>query len=194
MTTKKDIRKHFLEQRLNLDESAAARLNAALLEQVLRIDFSPYRYAHVFLPILEKKEADTWPVIDALKVRYPQLNWVLSRSDMQAGTMEHLLWTPATTLAQNKFGITEPQNGEAVDLSLIDVVFVPMLAFDTSGHRVGYGKGMYDRFLKQCRPDVQTIGLSLFEPIAAIPETDAFDVPLRIVVTPEKIYHFNNED
>ncbi|MBV7532034.1 5-formyltetrahydrofolate cyclo-ligase [Chitinophaga sp. sic0106] len=193
MTTKKDIRKHFLEQRLNLDESTAARLNAALLEQVLRIDFAPYRYAHVFLPILEKKEADTWPVIEALKVRYPQLKWVLSRSDMQAGTMEHLVWTPATTLAQNKFGITEPQNGEPADLSLIDVVFVPMLAFDTQGHRVGYGKGMYDRFLKLCRPDVQTIGLSLFEPIAEIPGTDPWDVPLRIVVTPEKIYHFNNE-
>lgn len=193
MTTKKDIRKQFLERRLNLDEPAAALLNKALLERVLGLDFTPYRYAHIFLPILEKKEADTWPLIAALKARYPQLQWVLSRSDMQSGVMEHLLWTPATILAKNRFGITEPQGGERIDPSALDVVFVPMLAFDAHGHRVGYGKGMYDRFLKQCRPDVHTIGLSLFEPVDAIPDADAYDVPLRTVVTPEKIYQFNNE-
>ncbi len=194
MTTKKDIRKQFLEQRLNLDEPTAVRLNSALLANVLKLNFSGLQYIHVFLPILEKKEADTWPIIEALRTRYPQLRWVLSRSDMQTATMTHFLWEQNTPLVKNSYGITEPAAGQTVAPLQIDLVLVPLLAFDHTGHRVGYGKGMYDRFLQECRPDVQTIGLSLFEPIPEIPDTDAGDIALQTVVTPENIYHFSKKD
>ncbi|MBV8253746.1 MAG: 5-formyltetrahydrofolate cyclo-ligase [Chitinophaga sp.] len=190
MTTKKDIRKQFLEQRLNLDESSAVRLNSALLANVLKLNFSGLQYIHVFLPILEKKEADTWPIIEALRHQYPELHWVLSRSDMQTATMTHFLWEQDTLLVKNSYGITEPAAGQSVAPQQIDLVFVPLLAFDISGHRVGYGKGMYDRFLQQCRADVQTVGLSLFEPIPTIPDTDDRDIALQTVVTPENIYQF----
>jgi 5-formyltetrahydrofolate cyclo-ligase len=70
---------------------------------------------------------------------------------------------------------------------------VPLLAFDKAGHRVGYGKGMYDRFLQQCRPDTHTIGLSLFEPVNMITDIDPRDVPLHTVVTPDTIYHFSKK-
>ncbi|RAJ79973.1 5-formyltetrahydrofolate cyclo-ligase [Chitinophaga dinghuensis] len=194
MTTKKDIRKQFLEQRLNLDEPTATRLNSALQANVLKLNFSGLQYIHVFLPILEKKEADTWPIIEALRTQYPQLRWVLSRSDMQTATMTHFLWEQDTPLVKNSYGITEPAAGETVTPPQIDLVFVPLLAFDHTGHRVGYGKGMYDRFLQECRPDVQTIGLSLFEPIREIPDTNAGDIALQTVVTPENIYHFSKKD
>jgi 5-formyltetrahydrofolate cyclo-ligase len=43
------------------------------------------------------------------------------------------------------------------------VVFVPLLAFDKKGNRVGYGKGFYDAFLSKCKPETIKIGLSFFE-------------------------------
>jgi 5-formyltetrahydrofolate cyclo-ligase len=49
---------------------------------------------------------------------------------------------------------------------------------------------MYDRFLKECKPGVKTVGLSFFEPVLAIEDLDAWDVPLHTVVTPDNIYHF----
>ena len=49
------------------------------------------------------------------------------------------------------------------------MVFVPLLAFDKAGNRVGYGKGFYDLFLSECRQDVIKVGLSFFEAEEEIP-------------------------
>ncbi|MFX1706090.1 5-formyltetrahydrofolate cyclo-ligase [Chitinophaga sp. CC14] len=190
MTTKKDIRKHFLELRLNLDEPTALALNEQLLANARQLDYSNVRKAHIFLPISEKKEVDTWPLVKWGRAQWPEMEWVLSRSDMKTGEMNHYLWKTNTILVKNKFGIPEPDQGEGVPPENIDLVFVPLLAFDRHGQRVGYGKGMYDRFLKQCRPDVRTIGLSLFEPVLQIEDADSWDVPLHTVVTPDHIYQF----
>ena len=133
---------------------------------------------------------DTWALVNWAREAHPALQWVLSRSDMGKGFMEHYLWSKETVLEKNAYGIPEPQGGTLIAPAALDLVFVPLLAFDEAGHRVGYGKGMYDRFLEQCRGDVTTIGLSMFAPVAAIADTGQWDVPLDIVVTPDQIYHF----
>lgn len=189
MTTKKDIRKHFLELRLNMDDDTALDLNARLLDHCRQLDYSRFRMAHVFLPISEKKEADTWPLVKWLREQQPSLQWALSRSDMKTGDMIHYLWKTNTILVKNQFGIPEPEHGEEVQPADIDLIFVPLLAFDRKGQRVGYGKGMYDRFLQQC-PEAHTVGLSLFEPVPAIQDVDPWDIPLQTVVTPDHIYQF----
>jgi 5-formyltetrahydrofolate cyclo-ligase len=67
---------------------------------------------------------------------------------------------------------------------------VPLLAFDEKGFRVGYGKGFYDRFLKQCKDGGIKIGLSYFNPIDTIEDAGEFDVPLNFCITPQKVYVF----
>lgn len=168
----------------------AEALNARILENCRQLDYTGIRLIHVFLPITEKTEVNTWPLIEWLREAYPGLQWALSRADLTSGAMEHFMWDRLSLLVKNKYGIPEPAGGIPVQPDAIDLVFVPLLAFDKAGHRVGYGKGMYDRFLKQCRPNARTIGLSLFEPLQAI-DTDATDVALQTVVTPEAIYHFS---
>ncbi|QHS58994.1 5-formyltetrahydrofolate cyclo-ligase [Chitinophaga agri] len=190
MLTKKDIRKEYLEKRLNLPDDVIATLNRELLEQCKRLDYSAFRMAHIFLPITEKKEADTHALVDWARDAYPALQWVLSRSDMRNASMEHFLWQPDTVLVKNAYGIPEPAGGITLSPAEMDLVFVPMLAFDKKGQRVGYGKGMYDRFLQQCSPAVTTIGLSLFAPVEEIADAGAYDVPLDMVVTPQTIYYF----
>ena len=190
MTTKKDIRKHFLELRLNLDDDTSLDLNTRLLANCLQLDYSGFRMTHIFLPISEKKEVDTWPLVTTLREQYPQMEWVLSKSDMKTGEMTHHLWKTNTILVKNKFGIPEPDHAEEVQPADMDLVFVPLLAFDRQGHRIGYGKGMYDRFLLQCSPQVRTIGLSLFEPVPKIVDADPWDIPLQTVITPDHIYQF----
>ncbi len=70
------------------------------------------------------------------------------------------------------------------------MVFVPLLAFDEKGHRVGYGKGFYDKFLSECKPEVLKIGLSFFESETLISDVLTTDIQLDLCVTPSKIYNF----
>jgi 5-formyltetrahydrofolate cyclo-ligase len=72
----------------------------------------------------------------------------------------------------------------------IDVIVVPLLCFDKAGHRVGFGKGYYDRFLNRCSKKVKTIGLSYFEPVEKITDVEFTDVALDVVITPKKVYRF----
>lgn len=192
-TDKQTIRKEYLAKRKALSPETIRALNHALLEQCRSLPFHQPAYIHLFLPIAAKNEVDTWPLAAWLREQFPAAKLVLSRSFLATGDMKHLVWDADTTLIENAVGIPEPDNGESVLPSRLDVVFVPLLAFDVSGHRVGYGKGMYDGFLRQCRPDVLSVGLSLFGPLPQ-PVSDAWDgdVPLKAVVTPEKVYYFND--
>lgn len=70
------------------------------------------------------------------------------------------------------------------------MVFVPLLAFDKNGDRVGYGKGFYDKFLKECKPEIIKIGLSFFEPEEKIDGIFEEDIKLDYCVTPNEIYTF----
>jgi 5-formyltetrahydrofolate cyclo-ligase len=102
----------------------------------------------------------------------------------------HYLLTDNTKLTISEYGIPEPVEGIEVPSNKADVVFVPLLAFDTKGHRVGYGKGFYDRFLMECKPDVIKIGLSFFEAEEELIAVNPTDVALDFCVTPKKVYAF----
>jgi len=108
--------------------------------------------------------------------------------------MQHFLLTDNTKISVNKYGIPEPMDGIEVPISKIDVIFVPLLAFDKAGNRVGYGKGFYDRFLKDCKPETLTIGLSFFEAEEALIEVSEFDQPLDYCITPTTTYSFTTSD
>jgi 5-formyltetrahydrofolate cyclo-ligase len=122
-------------------------------------------------------------IIPGLKVAFPVINFA-------ALQMKAVLVDDDTEFVENEYGIPEPEAGEKIDEEEIDVVLVPLLAFDEQGYRVGYGKGFYDRFLKQCRADVITIGFSYFDAVTKINDTNEYDVPLNYCVTPHKVYEF----
>jgi len=69
-------------------------------------------------------------------------------------------------------------------------VFIPLLVFDKKGHRIGYGKGFYDRFLASCNPNTIKIGLSFFEIESDLIPVYKGDIPLDYCVTPKKIHAF----
>lgn len=93
-------------------------------------------------------------------------------------------------LALSDWQIHEPSHNETIASNEIDLVIVPLLAFDERGYRVGYGRGFYDRFLAQCRPDAQKIGLSYFPPVERIDDVNEFDIKLDSCVTPGKVWRF----
>jgi len=186
---KSALRKIYLEKRKNLSREEWERRNRQVKEQLLGyFDFGKIKMVHCFLPILTHNEIDTWPIIKALQEK--SINVVVSKTKWKSVSMEHFLLTPDTVLQNNRWGIPEPVAGELIPASQLDMVLVPLLAFDRAGHRVGYGKGFYDRFLSQCLPNTLKIGLSLEQPIPKIADTNAYDVVLDFGVTPEKVWGF----
>jgi 5-formyltetrahydrofolate cyclo-ligase len=146
---------------------------------------------HLFLPIQKFNEVDTWLFVEEFKEKELPTKLVISKSDIESSLMTNYIYNPKERLLENKWGIPEPESGEICDNLLIDLVLIPLLAFDKKGHRVGYGKGFYDRFLKSCRQDALKIGLSYVGPVDLIEDAGENDVILDCVITPEKLFWFN---
>ena len=115
---------------------------------------------------------------------------VVSKSDFETQTMSHVLLQDNTVLKLNSWSILEPENGIQISDEQIEVVFIPLVAFDKKGNRVGYGKGFYDGFLKKCSKNTIKIGLSFFDAEILIDDIEPHDIPLNFCVTPNKIYTF----
>ena len=98
--------------------------------------------------------------------------------------------TDSTLIKPNAWNIPEPVGGIQIQPEQIDVIFVPLLAYDVKGNRVGYGKGFYDQFLSQCRPNSIKIGLSFFAPEEQIEDLHEADVSLNFCVSPHTISRF----
>ncbi|MFA6024599.1 MAG: 5-formyltetrahydrofolate cyclo-ligase [Candidatus Gracilibacteria bacterium] len=84
-------------------------------------------------------------------------------------------------LKPGTFGVLEPETQEEADPQEMDLIIVPGLAFDAHGHRIGYGKGYYDRLLKLSLG--YTVGLAFTEQMVEKIPHEAHDVPLNLVLT-----------
>jgi len=190
MAVKKELRERFKQIRLLLTKEEEDSLNNELLLQFQRFNWSGFNYIHIFLPIRTFKEPDTNLLIDWFQHNFPQIQLVISKSDIESLTMDHYIWEQSQALELNKWGVAEPKAGKVVLAEQLDVVILPLLAFDRKGNRVGYGKGFYDRFLSVCRPDCLKVGLSLFDPVDRIEDTNPMDIPLDYCITPNTIWDF----
>lgn len=186
--TKKELRKKYKELRNNLSFDEIEDLSLQIANQSLKLPIWNFENYHIFLTILEHKEVQTDYLLHILNGK--DKNVIVSKSDFETRTMNHVLLTDNVIIKKNEWNIPEPQNGFSVADNQIDVVFVPLLAYDVFGNRVGYGKGFYDKFLSQCKPDVVKIGLSFFDPEELIEDVFTEDVRLDYCITPNTIVKF----
>ncbi len=174
--TKTELRTQYKALRKNLSEAEIEEMSLAIANEVLALDIWDKTYFHVFLPIEEQKEINTEFLLHLLSGKDKEV--VISKSDFSTRKMTHFLLTDNTKIKKNEYNIPEPVDGIEVPSSKIDVVFVPLLAFDLMGNRVGYGKGFYDQFLAECQHDTIKIGLTFFEAENAI--GDVFEKDIRL--------------
>jgi len=189
-TTKATLRSRYLSQRKALVPGEVARRSAAIADQFFG-ERSIQGTLHLFLPIARQNEVDTWLIIHRLWRDFPAVRVAVSVTDVTTGQLTHYPLLPDTVLTENRWGIPEPlAPTHPIPATDVDLVLVPLLAFDMTGHRVGYGKGYYDRFLATCRPDCLKIGLSLFGPVERITDAESTDIRLDSCLTPEQAYVF----
>ena len=185
---KKELRLKYKALRATLSQEDIEDKSLAIANQAVKSDIWNKLYYHIFLPITEHKEVDTEFLLQVLQGKDKEI--LVSKSNFETRKMIHFLMTDNTKFKKNEYNIPEPLDGIEVPSNKIDVVFVPLLAFDKKGNRVGYGKGFYDNFLSDCRADVIKIGLSFFEAEEEIVDVFESDVKLDFCITPEKVYQF----
>ena len=172
--TKQELRKMIRQrkQQHSVDESSAFinRLK----------DNSHFLHAHTLLLYSAlPDEVPTQTLIDELVA---QGKTVLLPRVVSDTDMELRRYSGPADLQQGAFGIMEPMAELFTDYAAIDVAIIPGMAFDDEGHRLGRGKGYYDRFLAKLSPTTYKIGLCFsWQRVDHVP-TDDHDIPMDEVI------------
>jgi 5-formyltetrahydrofolate cyclo-ligase len=186
--TKNQLRTYYKKLRTKLSEQEKEEKSLAIANMLVQTEIWDNTFYHLFLPITEQNEVNTEYILNLLMGKDKEI--VLSKTDFLNHQMTHFLLTEETKIKKNSYNIPEPVSGEQISVEKIDVVFIPLLAYDRNGNRVGYGKGFYDKFLSECRENVVKVGLSFFNPENEIEDVYEDDIPLDYCITPDTIYRF----
>ena len=189
---KAELRANMMELRRSIPEKCRSEMSMAIAGHVITLEKVIHaRHIHLYLSIPEFGEVCTAAIVDRLTAMNKQLSVPVIRN----GELLTAAFRKGDVVRPAKFGQPEPMEPFLVDESNLDVVLIPLLAFDDRGYRIGYGKGFYDRFLqrllrqgvKPCR-----VGLSFFEQkVDAVP-ADSWDEPLDGVVHEHGVVRFNS--
>jgi 5-formyltetrahydrofolate cyclo-ligase len=181
------IRQEYIALRQQLTPEEWAHRNTLIFKHLISNWPNKLSLIHTFLPMVQHREPDTWRLIDFLQAHHPSVEICVPKINPKTDTLVHGHYTSRAALLPGKWGILEPDVSQPVPPQRIDLVVVPMLVGDKRGYRVGYGKGYYDKFLAECRPDTLKWGLSLFPLKDALP-AEPHDIPLDAIITPEGFF------
>ena len=159
-------------------------MSEAICHNLYQLDIlSSAKRIHSYWPLLAKNEVDIRPLLrkltrDGVKVFLPV---------MKNAQMHHGLFTTEESMISGPYGILEPMHYEKVPPLNLDAILVPALATDHKGNRIGYGAGIYDRFLA-------TAGCPLISPVFGDQvvsgiRKEPHDVCVDTLVTERSIHH-----
>jgi 5-formyltetrahydrofolate cyclo-ligase len=180
---KNQLRKKYKSLRAELTTKDIEKLSSKIYHNLISNFELESKNISIFLPIKKFKEVNTWLIIDNVKA-----NFFLPV--VKGNSLTHVKYENKEQLKLSAWGIDEPTYGETIEPKDLDLVIVPLLAYDIKGNRIGYGAGFYDDFLNDCNKNCQFIGVSFFEPEQNEIETYATDIPLDFVVTPFGVEKF----
>lgn len=175
MLSKLELRRQIRETKRQFTSQQLAELSRPVVEQ-LRQQLAGAQTIMAYYPLPD--EVDIHSLIDDLVA---MKKTVLLPKVIDDEQMEIRRYQGAEDLREGVLHLLEPVGEPFTDYALIDFALIPGMAFDAKGHRLGRGRGYYDRFLSSI-PPVRTIGVCFpFQKVAEIP-VDATDIPVDEVV------------
>ena len=181
MESKRDIRRRILQSRRCLSEEVWRKNTRVICEKVVTHPYfleaeAVYCYADY------QREVGT--------LRIMKEAWRLGKRvatpKIDDDTMRFYYISDVAELSEGYKGILEPQSKRPADEKQA-LVIMPGAAFDVCRNRIGYGKGFYDRFLRE-HPSFRTMAIAFeLQMVEEIP-AEAFDIRPDILITEEKIY------
>jgi 5-formyltetrahydrofolate cyclo-ligase len=187
-----EIRRRMRATRRQLPPSARRRAAARLAERLVRL--SQFRNARLIAGYQPNDgEIDPWPALQRA-VRLGKEVCLPAVDRPAPGAMRFMRYVPGDPLRENRYGIREPHAAMArtVTRRQLDLVLVPLVAFDADGNRLGMGGGYYDQHFAWRRSGLWRrpvlVGVAYgFQRVARI-ERAEWDVPLDAIVTESDMY------
>ena len=167
---KSELRSQLKLKRLNVSKAERASLSKRICTRLEQLKWTNVKLLHCYEPILSLNEVDITSFVQVLQLKRPDIQIYTSRKVDSAWQI--VSWEKHIAVTQ---------------LLQFDAVIVPMLGFDTSLHRIGYGGGYYDTFLAS-QPQASKIGVSYeIGKMATIP-VENHDIPLDKIITESQVY------
>ena len=186
---KAELRKLIKRNRAEMPREVVKFFSNSIMEHLIQAFEFKNKLVNLFLPIQKFNEID----LSTFKGKIEELGAkvCINRSNFETFELTPILWDNQTIIQENNFGIPEPINGKKLQLEDIDIVLVPLLAFTKEGHRLGYGKGFYDRFLSKTASDCIHIGICHTNQAYQIDDVTDKDIALRYLISPEGLRAFS---
>ena len=182
MTLKKRIREEFLQKRRKQSKKDTLDESKKIFSKI--IETAEYKKAkNVLVYVSLKDEVQTDALIDDMISK--KKNVYVPKTDLKKNVMDAIKLTKKTCFFENKIGISEPVEGEKAKKSDIDLIIIPAIAFDYWGHRIGFGNGCYDKFLKGSTAFKLGVGFD-FQIIESIPAED-HDIKVDMIITEKRV-------
>ena len=184
---KRQLRKELIKERNALSPVQIAEKSAVIVDRLLRLDeYLDARFVMVYLDC--RSEVQTGDLVvralaDGKRVAVPVTD-TANRS-----LTPSLITDFPGGLQPGPWGIPEPkpQAMRPLDPAVLDIVIVPGVGFDKSGHRIGYGYGYYDRFLRRTGQKAIHIGLAFELQLRPNVYPGPHDVPVHYILTEERL-------
>ena len=187
-TDKSTQRREATDRRRSLSHEQRTNASLAIAETVKGLP-SFQRARHVALYLPTDYEVNTWPLAhSAWRMR----KRIFAPIVRKTGNLRFCELTTNSKLVRNKYGIAEPSAGVSIDPKRLDVVLLPLVAFDSNAYRLGWGGGYYDRTfafanLRHLYSKPKLIGLGFACQQLPAVVRDAWDIPLFQVVTESSV-------
>lgn len=181
---KKAQRQQLLEQRAALPAAEREQMGGVVIQSVLT-ELSQVQPTELSLYWPIKSEIDCRPITNALL----QAGWLLSVPIIDSATKRLIFarWTPDCEMEVGTWNIPIPRHIEHVEP---EVMLIPLVGFDTSGYRLGYGGGYYDRTLEGKSESKIKIGIGYaFSELASI-HPHQFDIKMDMIITDAGCRHY----
>ena len=184
-TEKKALRAWARRQRaefLSQDDDSRTEMSTRLSEAFLAL-FAERSWIHIAVFIPLPGEPDIWTQSQQLMARHAAR--IYAPRMMPENQLDLVMITNTTALVRGPFGVIEPplESTALADLTALDAIFIPGLAFSKDGGRLGFGGGWYDRLLARIPDKTIKIGVCWNELLIDSVPMDAWDVQVDGTLT-----------